>query len=185
MEPQINKSKIKNKINKELETFKKDTVIIIDSRERKKDHITFFFDHNNINYKVQKLDTGDYSFIYLDNDYSNIFSVDRKQHVDELIGNLSEKRFVNELYRALKLKQFSFVVEHGHLGDIYKGNYRSIMKAKSAIALIETWKSRGIRFEFINGVGFGQYISTKIYYYLRNDLIEQEIKKQSSKQVII
>lgn len=162
----------KKQVNKQLENFKQDTVIIIDSREKKKDHITFFFDKNNIDYKIQKLDTGDYSFIYQGKDYSNIFSVDRKQNVDELIGNLCEKRFVNELNRALLIKQFSFVIEHGHLGDIFKGNYRSMMNKKSAVAMIETWKNRGIRFEFITGIEFGKYISTKIYYFLRNELLK-------------
>lgn len=162
----------KKQVNKQLENFKQDTVIIIDSREKKKDHITFFFDKNNIDYKIQKLDTGDYSFIYQGKDYSSIFSVDRKQNVDELIGNLCEKRFVNELNRALLIKQFSFVIEHGHLGDIFKGNYRSMMNKKSAVAMIETWKNRGIRFEFITGIGFGKYISTKIYYFLRNELLK-------------
>lgn len=163
----------KRQANKQLETFKKDILIIIDSREKKKDHITFFFDKNNINYRIQKLDTGDYSFIYKNKDYTDTFSIDRKANVDELIGNLCEKRFVNELKRALEINYFSFIVETGSIADIFKGNYRSKMNKKSAIAMIETWKNRGIKFEFISGVGFGQYISTKIYYFLRNELLKE------------
>jgi ERCC4-type nuclease len=165
----------KYKVNKQLESFKNDLIVFVDTRERKCSHILSFFDKNNIKYSIQKLDTGDYSFKYLDYDYSNIFSIDRKQNIDELVGNLSEKRFLNELNRALNFNKFLFVVENGCLSDLYAGNYRSKINNKSVVAMIETWKVRGIDFEFISGVSFGKVLTTKIYYYVRNQLLKGSI----------
>lgn len=162
----------KTQVNKLLQqNFKYNTEIIIDSREQNIYHIVSFFDRFNVSYRIQKIDVGDYSFIYNQQDYSNIFSVDRKRNVDELVGNFCEKRFYNELHKAKSYKYFSFVVEEGNINWIWAGNYRSRMRKKSAIALIESWKSRGIRFEFIDGINFGKYIIWKIYYFLRNELI--------------
>lgn len=161
----------KTQINKQLKNFLYDTEIIIDSRERQIFHIVSYLVNNNFSFRIQKLDAGDYSFIYRGQDYSNKFSVDRKRNVDELVGNFCEKRFYNELERAKAYKYFSFAIEEGYLNWLYSGNYRSKMKKKSAIAILESWQARGIHFEFIDGIGFGKFIIWKIYYFLRNDLL--------------
>ena len=73
--------------------------IIIDSREKKCDHIKAWFDKNGIEYEVKKLDVGD--FMFPDNPK---VSVDRKQNLSELSRNLTNKadhsRFWKEVRRA-------------------------------------------------------------------------------------
>lgn len=163
----------KTQINKLFQNnFKNNVEIIIDTREQNYFHIENFFVRNKINFREEKLNTGDYSFIYNNKNYSDIFSVDRKRNIDELIGNFCEKRFYEELNRAKLFKYFSFVIEEGYLNWIYSGNYRSKMLKKSAIAIVESWQARGIRFEFIDGINFGKFFIWKIYYFLRNEMIE-------------
>ena len=76
-------------------------MIIVDSREKKWDHIRQYFDRNNVPYQFPvKLDTGD----YLNSERSDIV-IDRKANLEELCGNLSKGsgniiRFVNECKRA-------------------------------------------------------------------------------------
>lgn len=75
-------------------------MIIVDSREKKWDHIRQYFDENGIEYEIRKLDVGDYF-------QQGRVVVDRKQNLQELCGNLSKGehniiRFTNECKRAKK-----------------------------------------------------------------------------------
>ena len=75
-------------------------MIIVDSREKKWDHIKKYFDQNGIEYVIKKLNAGD----YFSTDQGDVV-VDRKQNLQELCGNLSKGehniiRFVNECKRA-------------------------------------------------------------------------------------
>lgn len=75
-------------------------MIIVDSREKKWDHIRKYFEENGIEFEVKKLDVGD----YFSTDQGNVV-VDRKQNLQELCGNLSKGdcniiRFTNECRRA-------------------------------------------------------------------------------------
>lgn len=87
--------------------------IIIDSREKKCDHIKAWFEKNGIEYSVQKLDVGD--FMFPDNPS---VSVDRKQNLSELSKNLMNKkdhsRFWKEVRRAKESGiQLYVLCEHG------------------------------------------------------------------------
>lgn len=84
-------------------------MIVVDTREKKWDHIKTYFEQNNIPFKVEKLDAGD----YFSTDQGDVV-VDRKQNLQELCGNLSKGdhniiRFVNECKRA-KEKHIKLVV---------------------------------------------------------------------------
>ena len=73
-------------------------MIICDTREKKNRHIIQYFEQREIPYKIAKLDTGD----YMDSD-SNRITIDRKQNLDELCGNLfspDRSRFWREVRRA-------------------------------------------------------------------------------------
>ena len=75
-------------------------MIIVDSREKKWDHIRRYFELNGIEYVVQKLDVGDYS-----NTEKNGIVIDRKQNLQEIASNLSKgdgniMRFTREAARA-------------------------------------------------------------------------------------
>lgn len=87
--------------------------VIIDSREKKCEHIKKWFDKNNIEYEVKKLDVGD--FMLPDNPK---ISVDRKQNLSELSRNLTNKadhsRFWKEVRRAREQGIKLYILcEHG------------------------------------------------------------------------
>ena len=87
--------------------------IIIDSREKKCEHIKARFEKNGIEYEVKKLDVGD--FMSPDNPK---VSVDRKQNLSELSRNLTNKadhsRFWKEVRRAKEQGIKLYILcEHG------------------------------------------------------------------------
>lgn len=84
-------------------------MILVDTREKKWDHIRTYFEASGIQYEIKKLDAGD----YFSTDQGDVV-VDRKQNLQEICGNLSKGegnivRFVNECKRA-KEKQIRLVV---------------------------------------------------------------------------
>lgn len=77
-------------------------MIVIDTREKKFEHITAYFDKHDIPYEVRKLDTGD----YMNTDNPDVI-VDRKQNLQEICTNLSYgkenvSRFTRECRRAFE-----------------------------------------------------------------------------------
>ena len=87
--------------------------VIIDSRERKFDHIKAYFDKHGIDYEIRKLDVGDYQI-----DGKPQISVDRKRNLQELSKNLmnakDHSRFWKEVRRAREQRiKLYVVVEHG------------------------------------------------------------------------
>lgn len=73
-------------------------MIICDTREQKNQHILDFFDKNGIEYKVAKLDEGDYKLEGKDD-----LVIDRKQNLQEVAQNVCQghERFVRECLRAI------------------------------------------------------------------------------------
>ena len=87
--------------------------VIIDSREKKCDHIKSWFEKTGIEYEVKKLDVGDY--MLTDNPK---ISVDKKQNLSELSRNLTNKadhsRFWKEVRRAREQGIKLYILcEHG------------------------------------------------------------------------
>ena len=87
--------------------------VIVDSREKKFDHITQYFCKHGIEYEVRKLDVGDYQI-----EGRPQISVDRKRNLQELSRNLmnakDHSRFWKEIRRAREQKIKLFVLcEHG------------------------------------------------------------------------
>jgi len=78
-----------------------DFTIIIDTREQQPWEFPEFAVAN------RKLDTGDYSIEGLE----NIFTIERKRTVSEIAGNISEKRFINELERMKPYKHKFILME--------------------------------------------------------------------------
>ena len=100
--------------------------LIVDSREKKWEHIKKWLDKNKMHYEVKKLDIGDYM---LSN--NGKISVDRKQNLSELSRNLTNKsdhsRFFKEIRRAKETGTKLFVLcEHGgqikSISDVVKWN---------------------------------------------------------------
>lgn len=100
---------------------------IFDSREKKNEHIKRYFDRHGIEYKIEKLDVGDYRLVGNDQ-----VVVDRKQNLDECLQNLMLKRdkprFMREVRRAMDTNvKLVILCENG--GDI------------KSIEDVEHWKS--------------------------------------------
>lgn len=84
-------------------------MIVIDTREKKFEHIEHYFKQNGIQYEIRKLDTGD----YFNTDNPSVV-IDRKANLQEICTNLSNgksnySRFVRECRRAFD-EHIRFVV---------------------------------------------------------------------------
>lgn len=84
-------------------------MIIVDTREQKWEHIKNYLERNNIPYKVEKLDVGDYK----NTEHPQIV-IDRKANLQEVCTNLQNgkenfHRFMKECRRARE-QGFEFVV---------------------------------------------------------------------------
>ena len=90
---------------KELDTLVKNIVVVYDTREQQNEHILNYFDKKGIKHKKRKLDEGDYTF-YIENNaetkplgilkdtwFDNAIIIERKANLEELSGNLTEKRW--------------------------------------------------------------------------------------------
>ena len=97
-------------------------IILIDTREQENKHITNYFDKKKINYRTQKLNTGDYSFSISKNTelninaelcFDSIIAIERKATLEEISNNLTHERtaFENEMIRSTRIKQFYLLIE--------------------------------------------------------------------------
>lgn len=86
-------------------------MIIVDSREKKNQHILDYFDRTGEQYQIRKLSTGD----YMDSDRPDL-TIDRKKDLQELAGNVctADGRFWREARRSKEegLKMI-VLIEHG------------------------------------------------------------------------
>lgn len=72
-------------------------MIIVDSREKKNQHILDYFDRTGEEYQIRALSTGDYML-----DSSPGITIDRKRDLQELAGNIctADHRFWREARRS-------------------------------------------------------------------------------------
>lgn len=114
-------------------------IIIVDTREKKNQHILNRLDKLGIKYIVQKLDYGDYSFIWNGIDYSDKVVVERKATFSEIAGNFTKgkQRFKNEFERA-KWANVYLVIEEPE-SCLNSHSYRSSMPVKELKGKIKTW----------------------------------------------
>ena len=124
--------------DKEMDKITKSIVILVDTAEQENSHITSFFDKKKIAYRKMKLAYGDYSCmipkgtigeftrdIYFDRD----FSIERKAHIDELVGNLKQDaaRLKKELahLNMYEMKYLVYIEDPNFETNLRMGNYRS------------------------------------------------------------
>lgn len=101
-------------------------MVIVDSREKKWEHIKDYFDRNNVEYCVKKLDVADYMI-----EGKERLVIDRKRNLDECCSNLctdDSGRFWREV-RLAKQRGIKMIVLVEH-----SKNINSIMD-------VEKWKS--------------------------------------------
>lgn len=125
--------------DKEISKIIKESKVIVDTREQKNQHILEYFDKNNIIWKSQKLDSGDYSLELPEKyNYLNEFVIiEKKNSLSEIAGNFTKgrERFYREFERA-KNKKKHLVVEDATWKRVFNENYRSEMSSNSMIASI-------------------------------------------------
>ncbi|EON73836.1 ERCC4 domain-containing protein [Lysinibacillus sphaericus] len=158
----------------ELKKLLASMVVLVDTREQINQHITDYFNINNISYIAMKLDTGDYGAIIPQNFELGIYrdtyfplTVERKNSIDELASSIKEERFEHELIRSQK-SHFTLLVE-GSYSDLVNGNYRSQYNPKALLARIKTFEAR-YRFSttFLNDRQLsGDWIYHHLYYHVR------------------
>ena len=143
----------------EGKTILKNLVYLIDTREQENDHIIGCLEQKKLKYKSKKLDSGDYSVmipampemgiprdIYMD----GYVTVERKNSLEELSGNLAQnrQRFENELFRTSA--KVHLVVEDGSWDKILKHQYNTEMTEKAYYrSLLCLQAEYGVRIHFI------------------------------------
>jgi len=156
---------------------KEDFTIIIDTREHLgviSRYILPYFKKNGIKFIFEKLDFGDYSFLYRGEAFKNKFAIERKMSLVELAGNFSNgrKRFEAEFQRA-KDNGASIVlmVENGSLSGIIDKTYNTNFNNKAYYATILSWRQKfNIQVDFVLDKYAGLHIYYSCYYFLRNEV---------------
>lgn len=139
-------------------------MVLVDSREKKWDHIQKYFDNHNIPYKVQKLDVGDYALEGKGN-----LVIDRKHSLDEVAQNLCSKddsRFWRELRRAYDSNvKLIFLVEYGKVHSIselarcgWKSKYSKVNGTILADRMFRTALAYGVEWRFCDRRATGREI---------------------------
>lgn len=171
--------------------LKENFMILYDTREQQNQHILDYLDKKKVPYKKQKLDEGDYTAIIKAREdmgisrdlYFNI-AIERKNSVDELAGNLGEKRddyrddirLERELKRARQKGTMIYLIVEDKNGmeNIENGNYRSQYSPKAfegKLASIEINYLKGIR--FISKADAGREILKILWYSVMEALKEK------------
>jgi len=166
---------------RELDELVNSMIILIDTRERKADHITESFDKNGIAYKKKALDYGDYSFALPQNDALSIprdmyfdqkICIERKASLEEVSGNLTSERdrFEKELCLAPKTKVL--LIENANYSDVVTGNYQTQYNKKSFLASLHSfWFKYDIPIMFMPDNKYSALFIKKYFeYYLKNYL---------------
>jgi ERCC4-type nuclease len=165
--------------DKEKELLLESMVILIDTREKKIDHITNSFDKAGIKYKVKALKYGDYSFILTKNldlgiprdiSFEGKVVIERKASLEELSTNLTKGRDRIEKEFALSPYEKVLLVENANYSDIVDGNYRGDYNKKSFLASIHTfWFKYHIPIFFMPDNKYSPLFIKKYFeYYLKN-----------------
>ena len=139
-------------------------LIIVDTREKGHKKILEYFNKNNIDYIVSKLDYGDYK-LYKNN---NVV-IDRKDNLLELAGNLchtsEHERIKREISRAKEdgCKEFIFLISESKIKSIEDiknwSSPHTKVKGETLLKIMQTMKKKyGIRFIICPKNKMGEYI---------------------------
>jgi ERCC4 domain len=129
--------------DKQISDIIKDMIVLVDTREQKNDHILSFMDSEKIQYRIEKLETADYTFVlpnYTELGLDQKFLVEKKNSLDEISGNFGKdrERFKREFERVCDQK-IHMVIENATWKKVKHHNYRSLITPKSFTASLLTW----------------------------------------------
>lgn len=163
----------------EMEELVSSLTVLVDTREKRNEHILDYFDRKKILYTKKALDYGDYSFMLPANEklsiprdlyFNNQIVVERKASLEEISGNLTKERdrFEKELCLAPKTKVL--LIENANYSDIATGNYNTQYNKKSFWASIHSfWFKYNIPVMFMPDNQYsGLFIRGFFEYYLKN-----------------
>lgn len=128
--------------------------ILIDSREKKFEHITRYFDRHSVEYEIKKLDVGDYA----DSENGRIV-IDRKSGLEEISMNLLNKsdsqRFWREIRRSHEQGiKLVILVESGRtvtsINDVpkWRSRFSGVTGRRLIDEMIRTEMAYGVRWCF-------------------------------------
>lgn len=165
----------------DIKRLTKSMIVLVDSREKKNSHILDYLKKQKIAYQVEKLEYGDYSFmipavaagedIYFHKD----IIIERKASLEELSGNLAQKRqqFETEFLKAKSdnCKSYLMVEAPGGYSDIIGHKYRTEFTPAAYMASLKTFEHRfDANIQFISPEYAGYYIVSTFQYYAREIL---------------
>lgn len=165
----------------EIKKLTKQMIILVDSREKRNEHILSYFDKQEIAYKKEKLKYGDYSFMLPataageDIFFHRDIAIERKASLEELSGNLAQERerFEKEFLKAGNdgCKIYLMTESPGGYSDIIGHRYRTEFTPAAYMASLKTWESRfGCNVQFIDSQYSGYYIYSTFSYFAREML---------------
>ena len=155
--------------------------IIIDTREKEIDHIIKAFEKNNVVYKKEKLNFGDYT-IESDNSFRPKLVIERKASLDELVGNIFQKcdegiscnRIHKEIIRCISTntRMIILIEDKDWYEKLLKGEFKSKANPKSVTGLIISLMAKYPYYLTIMGVN-KKYSASFIHNILKYELKEQ------------
>lgn len=163
----------------ELKKLKESMVVLIDTREKKNDHIKSVFDKGNIKYESYKLDYGDYSFkipaneeLGIDRDlyFDKEIIIERKANLEELSQNFTKFR-ANLAKELSSAPQKKVVLVEGHsYTDLCHSFYETNYPNKAFLASIHSfWHKYNCPFFFLKD---SRDSAAFIFYFLESYLME-------------
>lgn len=170
--------------DKEVKTLLKSIVVLVDTREQQNSHILGWFDEKKISYKIEKIDTADYSFILPSNPelgiardlyFTDKISIERKANLEELSGNFTNDRTRIESEFIRHKGKMILLIEKATYEDIVNHNYKTDYQPTSYLATLHSFSERyNIPFTFMKENKYsGEFIYRTFYYWLRNYLLNR------------
>ena len=138
--------------DKEIDALLKSMVVLIDTREKKNENITSWFDKKKIAYKPFCLPSFDYSFMLPKNEelgvshdcyFYNDCSIEKKNSLEELSGNFSQGRVAfNDEFSRSRCKSKHLLIEGANYQDIVSGNYNTQYNSKSFLGSLHSFEAK-------------------------------------------
>jgi ERCC4-type nuclease len=149
-------------------------VILIDSREKRNEHIVKQLNELGVLSRVQVLRYGDYSFELNGKSFEKEIVIERKNSITELCGNLGKNktRFQNEFIRAARDKcKVILMVEDGNWERIENHEYRSQFSPVELKNRIKTWCNKfQLELKFVQKKDACNFILGCFREFYKNDL---------------
>ncbi len=171
----------------EIKKLLESMVVLTDTREKMNHQILKYFDTKGIKHEPMKLEHGDYTAmipkneelgIYRDIYFNDVIAIERKGSLEELSGNLCQKRtqFENECIRAKG--KLVLMIEGASYEDIIHHRYKTQYTPISFISSIRSFQARyNLHLEFTDKKTAGNSIYYYLYYHVREILKNGELGK--------